>query len=385
MMMSSSEAPAHLPPLPSPERTEEIVRALAPRLLAARVIGVGEHAHGDTVSWHWREAILNFLSSRGFEVIVACEQADAFLENFRGQRLEDLNGDESSWSWWPPPPASEEQSKDTNREEDRALFYPHLLPFSCYHPLQLEFARRMSRIASASSSVSFVGIDVQQLSFPALRTRMSGLLRRHGITRETARAWTGAHDTTRRRGALRNRLNAHILVRLAETTRQKKTGAREGDDNNIKVLYFAQNEHVATRTPSRSASPSSSSSSYVVEGQLTSDMLHVHVGRGREAGGEAGGGYFSVATVCPELWHTWGGPRPCLRKTRFPADVMSGMRRARDGTVLLLPAAADASRPSFEFEDYGIGHFDAVIAQRRSPAFDGQDPIPRRKRRERGY
>lgn len=87
-----------------------------------------------------------------------------------------------------------------------------------------------------------------------------------------------------------------------------------------------------------------------------------------------------------QLWHTWGGLRPCLRKTRFPADVMSGMRHARDGTVLLLlPAAADASRSSFEFEDYGIGHFDAVIAQRRSPAFDGQDPIPRRKRRERGY
>lgn len=240
MMMSSSEVLAPpLPPLPSPERMEEIVRALAPRLLAARVIGVGEHAHGDTVLWHWREAILNFLSSRGFKVIVACEQVDAFLENFRGQRLEDLNGDESSWSWWPPP-VSEEQSKDTNRstnmskntnrEEDRALFYPHLIPFSCYHPLQLEFARRMSRIASASSvsddcrrcRVSFVGIDVQQLSFPALRTCMSGLLRRHGITRETARAWAGARATTRRRGALRNRLNAHILVRLAETTRQNK-------------------------------------------------------------------------------------------------------------------------------------------------------------------
>lgn len=57
------------------------------------------------------------------------------IQNFRGQRLESLDRDrdERSWSWWSPPPSQEEKEKDEEEEEEAPLFYPHLLPFSCYH------------------------------------------------------------------------------------------------------------------------------------------------------------------------------------------------------------------------------------------------------------
>ena len=42
----------------------------------AKVIGIGEESHGETVSWVWRYAIINRLIHLGYKVIVMCEQND---------------------------------------------------------------------------------------------------------------------------------------------------------------------------------------------------------------------------------------------------------------------------------------------------------------------
>jgi len=50
----------------------------------AKVIGVGEESHGETVSWIWRYAIINRLIHSGYKVIVMCEQNDGSLQNHNG-------------------------------------------------------------------------------------------------------------------------------------------------------------------------------------------------------------------------------------------------------------------------------------------------------------
>lgn len=229
---------------------ERVVRAVE----RADVAGIGEHTHGDLLSWKWRLAICEELVRRGHALLILCENLDFFVADFRCKPVAfDIVG---------------------------RMFVPHAIPFSdCSHE-HLAFARRLAALPGAELH----GIDVQALDHPGLVAScqprpVAAALRRR------ARAWRRAGGEASR-GAARNRLNAATILEMATMQRMQK-----------KVLYFAHNEHVAL-----SCAATRRDSAYRTEGAILRQAL--------------GARYSSVATFAPETWTTWTTRRPHLVSER---------------------------------------------------------------------
>jgi erythromycin esterase-like protein len=163
------------------------------------VIGIGEHAHGELVSWRWRLAIMRELRSRGHTLAVLCENLDAYV---KGLNEGDPLRIDPKWG----------------------TFHPNLIADSDRSREHMAITEEVRELSS-----DIYGIDVQALDFPQLpsRPRVALQLARH------KKRW-GAATNTEARGSVRNALNAETIERMAK---EFPTGTI--------VLYFAHDEHVA--------------------------------------------------------------------------------------------------------------------------------------------
>lgn len=214
------------------------------------VIGIGEKAHGDEVSWGFRIEIMKRLAAAHptLPMTVLCENLDFFVKDFRKRRRTTF---------------TTRSGPDTG---GCSQFYPHLLPFANQTLVQKDAAIEIVDLCNRRVH----GIDVQQLNFP--NAVPAGRVVANRLESTGAKAtWTTASESDRTSGHLRNKLNADMV----------RSFARKGTI----VLYFAQNEHV-------------SNLSKQVRGTVYStEGWHLHRSEDVE--------YMSVATFCPRLWATF--------------------------------------------------------------------------------
>lgn len=247
-------------------------------LEGAALVGVGEDAHGELVSWPVRIKLLRAAIKRMSEpsrgpVFVFVEQLHPFLAamNARAPRF---------------------------RLHEGTHFYPYLLHRANMSVEHLTVHRKLRRMA-ATGRVRFVGVDVQAAEFPWLWEQLPGgdagldALVRAVVARHAPRFLRA-----RNRGSVRNRCNARIIRDLM--------GALQPVDPSF---YWAHNGHVAKASrETREAHPA-----YELEGAL--------LGRWKPAVS-----YRAVLTYSPRLWHVWAGPQRLAREQQSAARELFGGR-----------------------------------------------------------
>lgn len=238
-----------------------------------RLIGIGEHAHGDLVSWRWRHAIVEKLLSAGFRVVILCEQFDMYLTNTSPtspKRMQDIDGDVELFRRY------------------GNSFYPHMIPRSESTPEHFEITRAFSLLPC-----EFYGIDVKQLDFDVIIGRACKKVRSSLAASGAEKEWTeGPKD-----GAQRNRLNAKMIHHFVKNNKKRR---------NTKFLYFAHNEHVATDCDETRSDPS-----YKTEGRLIRELYPDTTP------------YLSLATFAEHTWNTWeNSTTPRLLVDRIPSPPL---------------------------------------------------------------
>lgn len=186
-----------------------------------RVIGIGEHAHGELLSWGPRLEAVRAVGRD--KVVVLLDNLDYYVSGFRRR------------------PVRFETNPDGS-------FMPHMAAFGDRTAEHLEVCR-----AFAGLHVPCYGIDVQALNFPHMM-QQRGLVGR--ALAEHRAAWEGATAAERKAGGLRNRLNAETILWFARRFPRRT------------VLYFAQNEHVALACDNSRRDPG-----YVTEGAVLRSAL----------------------------------------------------------------------------------------------------------------
>lgn len=276
------------------------------------VVGVGEHAHGDLVSWRWREAIMRELRRRGVPFVVLCENLDFYVRGARrqgGRRLE------------------------FRRHESGGLtsFTPHLVAGSDLTREHMRVTRRVARLAGGH----VYGIDAQAAGFPHLAAAPSPGDYVSRIAGASFRLWQAAPEAQRRDGALRNRLNADTILAALRSAPPRPGLARPGAPR-PKLLYFAHNEHVAT-----GCRAARENRAYQTEGALL-----------RAALGDA---YLSVATWAPRLWALWGArARRAGARDAAARVFVSPRARLPEGACWEREHAAAALGPEYTSADFDV-------------------------------
>lgn len=259
----------------------EVVQAA----LAAALVGVGEAAHGELVSWPVRLALLRAATTpaarRPVYVFVECLHPLVAAMNVPGPFA-----------------------------EDGGRFYPCLIPYANMSAQHLALHRRL-RAMAARGEVRFVGIDVQVATahlapfwerMPGGEPALDALVRR--VVQKHGRGFTLGD------GADRNRRNARIIAELMRTLTPAAAAAGP-------CFYWAHNAHVA-----RGGQETRADASYRLEGWYLARAL----GAGR---------YLSVLTYAPVLWAMWGrspreGPKRFLEPSpRTRALFAAGPRTLR--------------------------------------------------------
>ena len=246
-----------------------VVRDIRKLLEAHRtvVVGVGEHAHGDEVSWTLRVGLMRRLADVS-RMVVLCENLDFSVAALRRPDV--------SFAFFPASAGS-----------PFVTFDPFLLAYSDRTRKQLRAAREIAGLCQRR----VFGVDVQQLDFPGLPMERGTCVSRAYQRMRARRRWRDAPASEKRAGALRNRLNGECVAHIAEM-----------QEPGTVILYFAHNEHVA-----KSCSESRRNARYATDGSV----VLLRAARSAHA-------YYSVATFAPLLWNAWGESpgRQKLLKTR---------------------------------------------------------------------
>ena len=266
------------------------MRSIASAVLSrpsSTIIGIGEHCHGDLLSWTVRLEVARALVRRaGKKLVVLTENIDFFVAELRRKAPRFRRGDEGE-------------------------FYPFLVHLSNRLPLHMDAALELSRLAEGR----IYGVDVQALHHPDLpggryvRSKLRGMTAPHGD------------------GALRNRQNAEMILRIARDFTQR--------DPETVVMYLAHNEHVALGC-------SACNRTYTTEGAL---LRRAH-----------GDGYMSIATYARNIGSFWNNEREWrIRKERS--------RNAPPARVLSSPRTLLQSSPVYTLGgDYTTANFDYTVA-----------------------
>lgn len=194
----------------------------------ADIVAVGEHMHGDKLSWDVRLRLVRDAVRAGHAVTILCENLDAYVAGL-----------------------SEVPIKFRDEPDG---FYPNMMAWAQDRRTHLAATRALAQMAEGR----VYGIDVQALCFedtPQLRGRK---LVRDALKR-VRQVWL-ANKESMNRGAIRNVLNAETVLRLWDVLSSNGQG---GGDKPAKFFYFAHNEHVALSCHETRRNPS-----YVPDGAL---------------------------------------------------------------------------------------------------------------------
>lgn len=246
------------------------------------VIGVGEHTHGELISWVKRLEVVERWVLQGHRVLVLTDHMDYFVQGMRDQ---DVHFD---------------MRRVFVNGKATCAFWPTLMPFSEYTREHLEIMRRFA--AFDRDSVTFYGIDVRLLDHPHLLsgTRSSvlkDLLKRQRSTWVRARGdGDGEQGSTGDdvRSAERSRFNAGTVLSMARM------------HPGYKIAYFAHNENVAFDCDAM-RSPSADSL-YLTEGAILRWSL--------------GDRYSSIGTFAPTMYNTFWNKLSCALQTLLHSKRM---------------------------------------------------------------
>lgn len=288
----------------------ELVQKLVSRVLAGLVgetvvIGIGEHTHGELVSWRWRLAIMRELRSRGHTLAVLCEHLDFFVKGLT-------------------------EGEPLTVDPEYGTFTPFLIADANISREHMAITEEVRKLSS-----DIYGIDVQALDFPELpsRPRVARQLARH------KKRW-GAATNTDARGSVRNALNAETIERMA----------KEFPAGTI-VLYFAHDEHVALSC----------------EG-MREDLKYEYVTEGSLLRKSMGNRYRSIGTYAPSLWSHWGAGRGYKKTPRLTLETDETTKRycaTAKHEVFMMPKRPVMSLGDV----YTPADFDFVVCDKRRNAF----------------
>lgn len=230
------------------------------------VIGVGESAHGEEVSWKFRTELMQYLSDlKNIDLVVLCEHADYYVRHARKR------------------PAPDQFEIYHIKNEPFGHFMPHLMPFADRTRVQLESVAEIARLARGH----VYGIDIQQVTYQFMWHGCGKTVRTSMTKCGALEEWRNGSDKDHANGAMRNRLNAKIIAYIANVT----TVRRVTHDRQRVVIYIAHNEHV-------SKSAHSETRVYKTDGHYLAKDTSIE--------------YCAIATHSPHLWATWGSTTQAL-------------------------------------------------------------------------
>lgn len=274
----------------------------------ADVIGIGEHHHGDLLSWKWRIAITKHLINKGYNVIVLLEQLQINVDGLsQSQR-----------------PHFIFQTIDHQHGKAK-IFYPHMLP-SAVGKEHMKITKEFAKM-----NIEMYGTDIALLRYDGLINFVKDEFMKQKLLQHKA-AWN-KHPKVHRMsdGMLRNTFNAKIIKSIMC---EKKTY-----NPNTKILYFAHNEHVAVNCESHRTDPK-----YMTEGQILKGMFTNK--------------YVAIGTYAPNMSSLWSFPDMYTEHTNRKVkqqvinDLQGKKYKIYDNNVV-----------SLELDDYNNTDFDSLIVQ----------------------
>lgn len=229
-----------------------------------RIVGVGENAHGEEVSWPFRVDFMQHLKEKKVKMAVLCENLDFYVKAFRKRPTK----------------------FHIYRSNDTAEFMPYLMPDANRTQIQMDAAAEIARLSNGR----VYGIDIQQVDFPFMWHNCGRMVRNSMQSCGAIDEWKNGSDKDRSDGAMRNRLNARIIAHMAKQLQHNEKTV---------VIYLAHNAHIAKTAKEETRR-------YKTDGRYLAKDPSVM--------------YMSIATYSPHLWTTWGGTTQKLLRESLEND-----------------------------------------------------------------
>lgn len=224
----------------------------------ADIVGIGEHHHGELLSWKWRHLIAKHLKSKGYNVVVLLEQIQIYVDGLSKT----------------PKPKFFFETINYNHCKAKK-FYPHLMA-NAVSKEHLKITKEFAKL-----NIDMYGVDVAILRHEGLVNLIKDDYIKSIMLKQIQHWQTYSKRRRMQDGLLRNSFNANILLDVMNDKKRI--------DATTKILYFAHNEHVALDCEAHRNDPK-----YVTEGSILRSKLDKK--------------YMSVGTFAPNMSSLWTFP-----------------------------------------------------------------------------
>lgn len=172
------------------------------------LIGIGEEAHGDIISWYYRYKILNHFIKNNYsnkKIYVFLESIDNFIYKYFN------NNNPIQFEFF-----------------DNNSFFPYLIPGSNFTKEHLEFTKKFHKLYN--KNVIFIGIDIQIVKYFDLKKIKNNI---NPLLYPLLLKYKNKFLQDPNSGISRNKYNAFIINDLMKNI------------NYYQCFYFAHNGHIA--------------------------------------------------------------------------------------------------------------------------------------------
>lgn len=208
------------------------------------LIGIGEHAHGELISWKIRYKILKYLTKNYDKVYIFCEQLDFYVNGLNNKNVK-LMFDESG-------------------------FYPYIIPRANLTNEHLYYTKKMNKLLP---KIKFYGIDIQVVKYNYMYKNISSEV--YNIIEKYKEEYLTSCKGLES-GIIRNKCNAFIINDLIKFLNK----------SNNKFIYWAHNEHIALN-----CFETNKNKKYLTDGYYLKNICNIK--------------YLSIGTYSNELYNVW--------------------------------------------------------------------------------
>jgi hypothetical protein len=210
------------------------------------LIGIGEEAHGEIISWKFRYKIIKYLTRYYDKIYIFSEQLDFYINKLNNKNVKFIFDDYG--------------------------FYPYIITKANMTKEHLYYTKKFNKLLP---KIKFYGIDIQIVEFNDLYKNISNEL--HNIIEKYKDEYLNKDLGS---GKFRNKCNAFIINDLINYINNKSS------KSNNKFIYFGHNEHIAFNCDA-----TNKDKKYLTDGCYLKNIYSIK--------------YLSIATYSNEIYNIW--------------------------------------------------------------------------------
>ena len=275
------------------------------------LIGIGEQAHGELISWKIRYKIIKYLTKYYDKVYIFCEQLDYFVNGLNNKNVKFIFNEDG--------------------------FYPHIMARSNLTNEHLYYTKKINKLLP---KIKFYGIDIQVVKYNDLYNKKDMSSELYNIIEKYKDEYLKKNLGS---GIIRNKCNAFIINDLIQFLNKKNVNST----SNNKFIYLGHNEHIAFN-----CFGTNKDKKYLTDGYYLKNICNIK--------------YLSIATYSNELYNVWH----CIEINKCKIKLLKGKNKKiwndlfNKNKNYKIISNSDSSE--LKMDDYSITDFDYVICVKKN-------------------